>query len=248
MLRVGSLCRRRCGLCCGIGCTHGLVQLCLLFPHQLAQELDIGTFRPLCFSSWHHWRSRLSDVHAVVVCTGLFCHWLTALWSATFLSAGDVHKPGSVARSLVLLGNCLESSLHTTKLFLFLHMSMTKWKGVLPRNSDFWEQWPSLTDKCTRGASQNTTKRVRQLPLKSRMETKNRPQNRRNIRNTWNLPLWPRTGLHNTCDGTLGSAVGLKAGNKLFFARQDISLATAPWENALDHSNWPAAINEFWMC
>ena len=24
------------------------------------------------------------------------------------------------------------------------HMSMMRWKGVLPRNSDFWEQWPSL--------------------------------------------------------------------------------------------------------
>ena len=51
-------------------------------------------------------------------------------------------------------------------------MSMMRWKGVLPRNPDFWEQWPSLTDKTTRVASQNTTQRVRQFPLKSRMETK----------------------------------------------------------------------------
>ena len=48
--------------------------------------------------------------------------------------------------------------------------------------------------KTTRGASQNTTQRVRQFPLKSRMETKHSPQNRRNTRNTWNLPLWPRIG------------------------------------------------------
>ena len=33
------------------------------------------------------------------------------------------------------------------------HMSMIRWKGVLPCNFDFWEQWPSLTDKSTRGAT-----------------------------------------------------------------------------------------------
>ena len=43
------------------------------------------------------------------------------------------------------------------------HMSMMRWEGVLPRNCDSWEQWLNLTDKCTRGASENTTKRVRQL-------------------------------------------------------------------------------------
>ena len=76
-----------------------------------------GTF---VFSSWHHWRSHLSNVHAVVVCTSLFCHWLTALRSVTFLPAEDVHKPGTLTRSLVLLGNCPESSLAYTTLFFFL--------------------------------------------------------------------------------------------------------------------------------
>ena len=79
----------------------------------------------------------VSVVHAVVVCTGLFCHWLTALWSVTFLPAEDVHKPGSLARSLVLLGNCPESSLHTTKLFFSL-----SWPG---RPQQLFTSTPCLT-------------------------------------------------------------------------------------------------------
>ena len=56
----------------------------LLFLYQLEQELDIGTFRSFCFPSWHHWRSHLSNVHAVVVCTGLFCHWAHCLVECHF--------------------------------------------------------------------------------------------------------------------------------------------------------------------
>ena len=66
--------------------------------------------------------------------------------------------------------NCLQAS-H--------HVSMMRWKGVLPRNSDFWESWPPLTAKFTSDAPQNTTKRVQQLSLKPRMEAKRSPTERK---------------------------------------------------------------------
>ena len=81
------------------------------------------------------------------------------------------------------------------------------------------------------------------------MEAKHSPQHGRDIvRNAWNLPLWPWISLYNTCGGTLGCAVGLQTGDELSLARQDINLATTQRENALDHSDWPAAMNEFRMC
>ena len=60
-------------------------------------------------------------------------------------------------------------------------------------------------------------------------------------KHVWTDLSW--TGLHNPCDGTLGSAVGLKAGNKLFLCKAGLLLGTACWSSWADCLEMIAARN-----